>query len=85
MKITKTSKKGGIFFAELALRVEMRASRPAPEAYVGSLFYDIKLPDPAGGTPWSFGPTNVFRPGMNEADNCIQVLREKLGNFDPNS
>jgi len=86
MKITKgASGRGGVFSAELALRVEMQANEADTGAYVGSLFYDIKLPDPAGGTPWSFGAGNTFRPGMTEANNCIQVLRQKLGTFDPSS
>jgi hypothetical protein len=85
MKITKRSEKGGIFSAELALRVEMQANRADTGAYVGSLFYDIKLPDPAGGTPWSFGAANAFRPGMTETNDCIQVLRDKLGTFPPGS
>jgi hypothetical protein len=85
MKITKTSKRGGTFFVNLALRVEMRAVKADTGAYVGSLFYDVKLKDPPGGTPWSFSPTNVFRPGMNDNDDCIDVLREKLGQFDPDS
>jgi hypothetical protein len=67
------------------LRVEMQANRFDTGAYVGSLFYDIKLPDPTGGTPWSFGAGGGFRPGMTETNNCIQVLRDKLGTFPPGS
>ena len=85
MKITKSSDQGGVFFAELALRVEMQANDFNSGAHVGSLFVDIKLPDPAGGTPWSFGAGQRFRPGMTETDNCIQVLRQKLGTIDPSS
>lgn len=87
MTITKKGPtgRGGVFSAELALRVEMQANRYDTGAYVGSLFYDIKLPDPKGNTPWSFGQGNVFRAGMTENNDCIQVLREKLGNFPPDS
>ncbi len=85
MKITKSSDRGGVFSAELALRVEMQANHSDTGAYVGSLFFDIKLPDPTGGTPWSFGAGNAFRPGMTETDNCIAVLRKKLGTFPPDS
>ncbi|HEX7183315.1 MAG TPA: hypothetical protein VF756_15875 [Thermoanaerobaculia bacterium] len=87
MRIKKTSDRGGAFFAELALSVELQASRADTGASIGSLFYDIKLPDPTGGTgtPWSYGPNGGFRPGMTETDNCIQVLREKLGDYPPGS
>jgi len=85
MKITRKSKRGGTFSAELALRVEMQANDFNTGARVGSLFFDIKLPDPAGGTPWSFSASKRFRPGMTETDNCIQVLRDKLGTFPPGS
>jgi hypothetical protein len=87
MKITKKGPtgRGGLFSAALALRVEMQANRADTGLYVGSLFYDIKLPDPSGGTAWSFGAGNVFRAGMTENNDCIQVLREKLGNFPPDS
>lgn len=85
MEIVKTSATGGVFFADLALRVELQANLAATGTYVGSLFYDIKLPDPPGGTPWSFGAGGVFRPGMDTADDCIQVLRDKLGTFPPGS
>jgi hypothetical protein len=81
MRIKKTSDRGGTFFAELALRVELQASRADTGASIGSLFYDIKLPDPSGGTgtPWSYGPDKRFRAGMTETNNCLDVLREKLG------
>lgn len=85
MKITKRSDRGGVFFANLALRVEMQANDFSTGVHVGSLFYDIKLPDPTAPTPWSFGPDGRFRPGMNEANTCLQVLREKLGTFPPGS
>lgn len=86
MKITKTpDNKGGAFFADLALRVEFRATKAGGQATVGRLFYDVKLPDPSGGTPWSFGANNVFRAGMTPTNNCIQVLRDKLGTFPPGS
>jgi hypothetical protein len=87
MKITKKGPtgQGGVFSAKLDLRVEMQANRADTGAYVGSLFYDIELPDPSGGTPWSFSQAKAFRPGMTEQNNCIQVLREKLGTLDPNN
>ena len=85
MKLTKRNDRGGVFSAELALRVEMQANNADTGAFVGILPFDIKLPDPQGGTPWSFGAGNQFRPGMTETDNCIQVLREKLANTPPGS
>jgi hypothetical protein len=78
MKIHKATAKGGLFYAPLALRVEMRANKAGTGAYLGSLFYDIKLDDPPGGTGWSFGPGNAFRPGVDENDKCLEVLRKKL-------
>lgn len=85
MKITKTSERGGAFAADLALRVEMRATNADTGASVGSLFYDVNLPDPTGGTVWSYSKENVFRPGINTDDDCIQVLREKIGDFPEDS
>jgi len=85
MKITRKTHRGGVFSAELALRVEMQANRADTGAYVGSLFYDIRLPDPSKDTPWSFGKGNVFRAGMTENDDCLQVLRKELTTFDPNN
>lgn len=87
MKITKKGPtgQGGVFSAKLGLKVEIQANRADTGDYVGSLFYDIELPDPQGGTPWSFSTANDFRPGMTEQNNCIQVLREKLGTLDPNN
>jgi hypothetical protein len=84
MTLKQQTPNGGVFSADLALRVEMQANNFATGAYVGSLFYDIKLPDPPGGTPWSVAG-GQFRPGMTEANNCIQVLRDKLGTFPPGS
>jgi hypothetical protein len=82
MKIIKdASGKGGVFHADLALRVELQANRADTGAFVGSLFYDIKLDDPAGGTPWSYGSQGAFLPGVLNGHTCIDVLREKLGTF----
>jgi hypothetical protein len=84
MQIDRIFPTSGVFAADLALRVEMQANSAATGLYVGSLFYDIKLPDP-GGTPWSFGAGGTFRPGMDAANDCIDVLRDKLGTFPPGS
>lgn len=83
MKLRKTSATGGLFSADIAVNVEFRALRGG--VYLGSLFYNIVLPDPANGTPWSFGPTGAFRAGMTPANDCINVLREKLLTFSPDS
>ena len=85
MKITMSTKGGGVFAADLALRVEIQANNADTGVYVGSLPYDIRLPDPATGTPWSFGSSHEFRAGMNEHNDCLQVLRKKLGTFPPDS
>ncbi|HEY0558496.1 MAG TPA: hypothetical protein VGG20_29865 [Thermoanaerobaculia bacterium] len=85
MKITKTANQGGKFFADLALRVEMRATKADTGAYLGSLFYDVKLPDPAG-TAWAFSSTHAFQPGIDPVTkDCVDVLRKKLGDFSPDS
>lgn len=73
---TSTAPIGGVFSADIAVNVEFQGYRGG--TYVGSLFYNLILPDPANGTPWSFGPKGNFRPGITTADNCIDVLRAKL-------
>lgn len=85
MTINHTTTGGGVFFAKISVKVELRATDVNTGNYVGSLFYVIDLPDPPGGTPWSFGTAGNFRPGMTETDNCIDVLRAKLSTFDPDS
>ncbi len=84
MRIKRDNTKGGRFFADLAVRVEMQANNANTGAYVGSLFYDIKLPDQAGGTVWSYGDGRAFRAGMTENEDCLPALREKLATLDPN-
>lgn len=84
MKLRRTSAQGGYFHADIAVNVEFKAYDTA-DAYVGSLFYNIILPDPTNGTPWSFGPGGVFRAGMTPANNCIDVLRKKLNSYSPDS
>lgn len=81
MRITRMSAEGGVFFANLALRVEFQATEDGTGAPVGRLFYDINLGDVPGGTPWSFRSDGVFRAGMDANENCLQVLRDKLGTF----
>jgi hypothetical protein len=83
MKLRLTSSKGGLFSADIAVNTEFRAFKGG--TYVGSLFYNIILPDPANGTPWSFGPTGQFRPGITDTNNCIDVLREKLQQYSTDS
>jgi len=85
MTIRRTSARGGFFNARLLVSVEMKATDAGSGAYVGSLFYTRELPDPGAGTPWSFGTTGIFRAGMTETDNCIDVLRAKLNTTDPAS
>lgn len=88
MTIRRTSARGGIFNARLAVDAEFRGFDPNG-IYVGSLFYSFDLPDPStgtgAGTPWSFGSNGQFRAGMTETDNCIAVLREKLNQYAPDS
>jgi len=77
MDIFRTSDLGGFFRAVISLRVVFEAYKPSG-AFLGKLFYTMDLPDEPNGVPWSFGPSLIFRPGIDEADNCIDVLRHKL-------
>jgi hypothetical protein len=83
MKLRRTSATGGVFSADIAVSVEFKAF--VGGTYLGSLFYNITLPDPATGTPWSFGPTGAFRAGMTTANDCVDVLRQKLLTYSPDS
>ncbi len=83
MRLRRTSATGGVFSADIAVSVEFRAF--VGGTYLGSLFYNITLPDPATGTPWSFGPTGAFRAGMTTANDCVDVLRQKLLTYSPDS
>jgi hypothetical protein len=83
MKLRRTSPTGGVFSADIAVSVQFQATRGG--VYLGSLFYNIVLPDPQNGTPWSFGTSGQFRAGMTEANDCIDVLREKLLQYSPDS
>lgn len=82
MTLKQTSHTGGRFYTKLAVRVEFRGFDAGSGAYVGSLFYSFDLPETsASGTAWSLGPGGAFRAGMDEADNCFDVLREKISTF----
>jgi hypothetical protein len=83
MKLRRTSGRAGLFSADIAVNVEFRASRGG--SALGSLFYNVILPDPQTGTPWSLGPRGEFRAGMTQSQNCVDVLRQKLTQFSPDS
>jgi hypothetical protein len=83
MKLRRTTPRGGLFSADIAVSVELRASQKG--RLVGSLFYNIILPDPQTGTPWSLGPSGQFRAGMTVSHNCVDVLRQKLLQFPTDS
>lgn len=85
MDLRLTSAKGGLFAADIAVNVVFRAFDAATGTFVGALTYNMILPDPATGTPWSYGPNGQFRPGITPTDNCIAVLREKLSTYTPDS
>ena len=85
MRLRRTSSQGGFFSADISVRVEFRAYNASTNAYVGSLFYSMILPDPQNGTPWSFGTSGQFRAGMTTTNNCVDVLREKLTTYSPDS
>jgi hypothetical protein len=84
MVLHRTSANGGYFNADLAIKAEMRAFNGS-NVYIGSLFYDVSLPDPTSGTPWSFGSAGEFRAGMTETNNCIDVLRQELSLYTTDS
>jgi len=77
MEIYRSSERGGKFLATISVRVVFEAT-DAGGALLGYLYYTLDLPDDTG-VPWSFGPSGNFRPGIDESENCIDVLREKLG------
>lgn len=76
MTITQSSENGGTFEALIAVSVEFTATNQAGIP-LGSLFYSMSLPDP-GGTPWTFGGPTGWRPGIDEAEDCTEILREKI-------
>lgn len=77
MEFIRHSDTGGVFHAEIAVNVVFAAVDAGSGAILGYLYYSFDLPD-QGGTPWSFGPGGIFRPGIDEDENCFDVLREKL-------
>lgn len=81
MTIQRTSAGGGVFSADISVSVEIQAFEIHHGDYVGSMFYSFVLPNPAGGTPWSYGPNGEFRPGMTTTSNCVDVLRQKLAQY----
>ena len=79
MEIEKTSERGGIFLADISVRVVFTGTDTSG-TQIGTLYYTMDLPDTTG-TPWSFGPSGPsggFRPGIDENEDCIEVLRQKL-------
>jgi hypothetical protein len=85
MVIQRTSTTGGVFYADIAVSVEIQAFEIHHGDYVGSLFYSFVLPNPTTGTPWSLGPNGEFRPGITPANNCVDVLRQKLTQYSTTS
>lgn len=86
MKLKLTSSEGGTFAADIAVNVEFQAWDDSTNAYVGSLFYNIILPNPEDGTVWSFDPKKrTFRAGITPANDCLDVLRMKRDSFSPES
>lgn len=78
MVIEHSSPGGGRFEADLQLRVAFNGTT-SDGAFLGTLIYTLGLPDPPGGTPWSFGGPTGWRPGIDETETCFDVLREKAG------
>ncbi len=85
MTIVRTTAGGGVFHADIAVSVEIKAFEIHHGDYVGSLFYSFVLPNPTSGTPWSLGPNGQFRPGMTTTNNCVDVLRQKLTQYSTTS
>lgn len=75
MTITRSSENGGTFEALISVNVEFTAISAGTA--IGSLHYTMDLPDP-GGTPWTFGGPTGWRPGIDEGENCIEILRKKI-------
>lgn len=85
MTIVRTTAGGGLFHADIAVSVEIKAYEIHHGDYVGSLFYSFILPNPSAGTPWSLGPNGEFRAGMTTTNNCVDVLRQKLTQYSTTS
>jgi hypothetical protein len=80
MTLVQTGSYGGTFTANLQVNVQLNATNASSGAPVGTLFYSVSLPDPGTGTAWSINSsTGQFRAGMDAANNCIEVLRQKQG------
>jgi hypothetical protein len=87
MTITRTSQRGGFFYANLTVSVEMTAT-DVDGNFVGVLYYTRDLPSPPNGSPWSWSFPDgggIFRAGMTDTDNCIAALRAKRNTYDPES
>ncbi|MCP3964665.1 MAG: hypothetical protein GY719_43110 [bacterium] len=76
MAIYNESGRGGTFKATISVRVVFAAT-DASGATLGYLYYTRDLPDTTG-VPWSFDGNGTFRPGIDENDDCTQVLRDKI-------
>jgi hypothetical protein len=89
MTIIRQTPLGGVFKADLAVNVELKAYKAG--SYLGSLFYNLTLPQGPNPSPWSWGQginTDqkwIYRPGITETDDCIAALRVKLVQFKPSS
>ena len=75
MVIVNKTGRGGYFKANISVRVAFEAT-DANGSHLGLLYYTFDLPDKSG-VPWSFDSFGNFRPGIDEGDNCEQVLRDK--------
>lgn len=76
MTIKQTTDNGGTFEALISVNVEFSATDQNGNS-LGSLFYTMDLPD-SGGTPWTYGGPTGWRPGIDETESCIEVLRKKI-------
>jgi predicted lipoprotein with Yx(FWY)xxD motif len=85
MTFVRSTAGGGLFHADIAVSVEIKAYEIHHGDYIGSLFYSFVLPNPSTGTPWSIGPNGEFRPGMTTTNNCVDVLRQKLSQYSTTS
>ena len=75
MSLYLTNDRGGIFKANISVRVAFAAVDRNGKV-VGYLYYTMDLPDNSG-VPFSFDRSGGFRPGIDENENCFDVLREK--------
>lgn len=83
MTLRKTHSNGGIFFADIHVKTEVRVYDANSGALLGSIPFDAKLPSPASGTPYTY-TGGVFKPGIDSSsgpESCVPALRAKQSQY----